>query len=143
LDKDYLIEYFQMCQGNDSPNELYFYINTNAKREIFAPIFGKYESYFIRESEIKTLSDLDFSKISKPNFFQIVRNGDIGYLKIKCQEPGMLKHTFFEIKTSSSSNILNSGSIYYLGKAELQSTYALDKILVSKIVHFKIYAFWL
>ena len=59
--------YFQICQGDANNKELYFYIDSN---EIFNPVFGNYNSFFINYSKIKTLSDFDFNKIRETNFFQ-------------------------------------------------------------------------
>ena len=56
LDKDpnqYIpdYEYFQLCQGNDTLDELYFY---RKNYDIFQPVFGSFDSYFIKKTDIKT-----------------------------------------------------------------------------------------
>ena len=47
------------------------------------PIFGHYDSFFINENEIKTLSDFNFNKIKYNNFYQISKRTESGYLKNK------------------------------------------------------------
>ena len=87
----YSYEYFQMCQGESPLKEIYFYIGY-AEYEIFTPVFGQYNAYFIKEEEIKSFSELDFNKITETNF---VDNSDVnGFLKITCQSPTMLKHYY-------------------------------------------------
>ena len=87
----YSYEYFQMCQEESTLKEIYFYIG-NAEYEIFTSVFGQYNAYFIKEKEIKSLSDLDFNKITETNF---IDNSDVnGFLKITCQSPTMLKHYY-------------------------------------------------
>ena len=90
----YDFEYFQLCQGDNSLSELYFYISSyeGIGKELFTSVFGKFDAFYIKEEEIKNLSDFDFDKIKENNFYQAYKNN--GYLKIKCNSPLMLKHTF-------------------------------------------------
>ena len=83
-------EYFQLCQGESTHKELYLYIEKEHKDSIITPVFGNYDSYFINENEIKTLTDLDFNKINETNFVQ--HTNENGFLKIKCQNPTMVRH---------------------------------------------------
>lgn len=41
---------------------MYFYVNYGNLIDVFLPIFGKYETFFIKEKDIKNSSDFDFDK---------------------------------------------------------------------------------
>ena len=110
-------EYLQLCQGDESKDELYYYINNNNIYdgiEVFEPIFGNIQSYFIEENDIKTLSDFDFDKIKETNFYKT--NNKTGFLKIKCnKEPSMIKHinlNFAYDKKEEELKILSTGKRY-------------------------------
>ena len=110
-------EYLQLCQDNEPKNELYYYINNNniyKGIEIFEPIFGEIQSFFIEEKDIKSLSDFDFDKIKETNFYKT--NNKIGYLKIKCNnEPSMVKHfnlNFVNDKKEEKLKVLSTGKKY-------------------------------
>ena len=64
------MEYFQLCQGDNSLSELYFYISSyeGIGKELFTSVFGKFDAFYIKEEEIKNLSDFDFDKIKENNF---------------------------------------------------------------------------
>ena len=65
-------DYYQLCQGEDTPNELFFYnIENNKKSQIdfFSSVFGNFNTYFIKKNNIKKLSDLNFDKIDENNFY--------------------------------------------------------------------------
>ena len=107
-------EFFQLCQGENPSNELYFFIeskNSDIYPDLFLPIFGSFDSYFIKEEDIHNLSDFDFEK-KEPKYFQTYQNN--GYLKIKCEEPTMLKHFNFYYEYGKDLEVLNSGRKYYL-----------------------------
>ena len=114
-------EYFQLCQGDNSPKELYFYISKKEYidaslyhvTEIFSSVFGKYNSYFINERNIKNISDLNFDNIDEYNlnYFRL----SSGYLKINCSNPVMIRHSNILLYSNNIlSNIFNSGGRYYL-----------------------------
>ena len=135
LDKDpnqYIpdYEYFQLCQGNDTLDELYFY---RKNYDIFQPVFGSFDSYFIKKTDIKTLSDLYFDKISSSYY---TLNKNIGFLKIKCKAPLMLKHLFWS-DNAKYHHKLNSGIKYYLN-LEWRNQYTFDDSLVGKDLQIKI-----
>ena len=62
------VEYFQLCQRDNTPKELYFYTSENniykikEVYDIFSSIFGKFNTYFINENRIQNISDLNFDK---------------------------------------------------------------------------------
>ncbi len=128
-------EYFQLCQGNDTLDELYF---SNTYYEIFQPVFGTFDSYYIKLSDIKTSSDLDFDNKELSNNYKINFRG---FLKIKCKAPLMLKHTFL-LFNSYSGYSLNSGQKYYLD-LYYSREYTLDKDLINKDLKIKITIFGL
>ena len=73
-----------MCQGESAANELYFYLEDKSlsiQRELFLPVFGSFQGYFIKDEDVQKLSDIDFDKIKEPNFYQNYDRS--GYLKIK------------------------------------------------------------
>ena len=132
----YSYEYFQMCQGESPLKEIYFYIGY-AEYEIFTPVFGQYNAYFIKEEEIKSFSELDFNKITETNF---VDNSDVnGFLKITCQSPTMLKHYYsqyyflYEYLTTFSS-----GKKYtILSDIAMINKFHLDDNLINKTIPLK------
>ena len=127
-------EFFNLCQDEKSLNELYFYVNYE---ELFLPVFGSFDSYFIIEESIKYLSDLDFGKIKEPNFYQV--NKDKGYLKIKCKEPLMLKHFDCRLDSEWDIELLNSNRKYYLGNYYLrEKNYTFDSNLINNDLNIKI-----
>ena len=131
----YSYEYFQICQGESTLKELYFYIN-KPNNEIFTAVFGKYDAYFIQESEIKSLSDFDFNKIAETNFFQ--KSKDNGFLKISCNRPAMVK--FFYIGISllyEDLKIFSSGRKYTLIKKIAKNKFNLDHNLINKTIPLK------
>ena len=132
----YSNEYFQMCQGESTLKEIYFYIG-KAEYEIFTPVFGKYNAYFIKEEEIKSLSDLDFNKIAETNF---VDNSDVkGFLKIACQSPTMLKHYYSEYYfIYEYLTTFSSGKKYtILNSIAMKNKFYLDDNLINKTIPLK------
>jgi len=122
--------YFQICQADVNHKEFYFNIYGN---EIFKPIFGNYDSFFISYSKIKTLSDFDFNKIKETNFFQ--SSDERGFLKIKCQNPAMVSQEYL---IGIEPRNLTSGKRYILEKkfASKNSLY-LDEKLINKNIPLK------
>lgn len=126
-------QYFQMCQGSNTPKELYFYVNSGIEeKKIFTPIFGSYDSYFINEEKIKVLSDFNFNDKRKTTFFQ--KRNEIGYLKIECQNPAMVLYinSYF-----STNNNLTSGGKYFETKDRIINHLTLEKNLVNKNIPLK------
>lgn len=102
--------YFEMCQGEDTSQELYFYTEDfYSYREIFTPVFGKFSTFFISEREIKSLSDLNFDNV-KENYYLFGTNLP-GYLKIKCNNATMIKYF---VPYITEVKIFNSGKTYYI-----------------------------
>ena len=130
-------EFFQLCQGENTLNELYFYITVNSFNEnedLFKPVFGSLDVYYIKEEEIKTLSDFNFDIIEDNNFYYTFRNN--GYLKIKCTTPLMLKHSFllFDHKTKE----FNSGQKYYLDDNDIKLfNFTFNRTLIDKELNIK------
>ena len=127
-------EFFQLCQGNDTLNELYFYVYY----DIFYSVFGTFDSIFINSNDIKNLANLDFDKL------QPKKNNDKlyiteGFLKIKCKNPLMLKHSFYKV---FYGKILNDGQKYYLN-LNLKTNYTFHNSLINKDLKIKISIFGL
>ena len=135
-------EYFQLCQGNNSLNELYFWITANIVddgEDLFTSVFGHFDSFYIKEEEIKNLSDFDFDKIKENNFYQAYNES--GYLKIKCNSPLMLKHTFLNY---DYDKILNASRRYYLNNGYIRRVnYTFDNTLINKNLQLKFTIFGL
>ena len=130
-------EFFQMCQGENPTNELYFYLEDKSlfsERQLFLPVFGSFQGYYIKEEDAQQLSDIDFDKIKEPNFNQIYDRG--GFLKIKCEKPLMLKH--FVLRFDEISE-LNSDRKYYFNSDYLKRKYlTFNDSLLNNNLEFKI-----
>ena len=134
-------QYLQICQGNNSPKELYFYVNNDKKEnrynyiDIFIPVLGNYDSFFINEKEIKTLSDFNFNNIKESNFFQISKSTDSGYLKIKCEKPAMVNHICI---TGDYDLNLTSGKRYIFPKSRVREyNFTFEEKLINKSITLK------
>ena len=139
-------EYFQLCQGEDSPKELYFY-NSNYYRYpygfkycYFSSVFGNINTYFIKDNNIKKLSDLDFDK-SEANNVDFFKGENIGYFKINCTSPATVKFSNHYNKLLSEELI--SGKRYYLSTQYItsKSKYTFHVNLVGQILHLKFSSF--
>ena len=106
-----LDHYLQFSKDNDSPKEYYFYIN-HQYLDVFLPVFGSYESYFIPEERIRKLSDLDFTDQTINNDYSYQKPG---YLKIKSNDKYSMFHHFImnQNKYYPESIKLETGKIYY------------------------------
>ena len=135
-------EYFQLCQGENTLNELYFYTSINVvgySEELFTSVFGDFESYYINEEDIKTLSDFDFNKIKEKNFYYTYKK--VGYLKIKCNSPLMLKHSFLYFDYIKE---YNSGQKYYINDDYITHVnHTFNNSLINKDLHLKFTIFGL
>ena len=133
-------EFFQLCQGNDTLNELHIFVEND---DIFYSVFGTFDSIFINSKDIKNLANLDFDKLEpKKNIDKLyIING---YLKIKCKEPLMLKHSFL-FHQKFYDEILNAGKKYYLNieKEPYFTYYTFDNSLINKDLKIKISIFGL
>ena len=131
----YYYEYFQICQGESTPQELYFYID---KHDYFKSIFGNYSAYFIKEKDINILSDFDFNKINETNLFHF--SNENGFLKIKCRNPAMFKHSYFNLDKYDSriSEDFTSGKRYIINKLDMKYKYYFTEKLVDKTIPLKI-----
>ena len=135
-------EFFQLCQGENTLNELCFYTTADyfgQGKELFTPVFGSFDSYYIKEEKIKVLQDFDFDIIKESNFFQTYN--ETGYLKIKCNEALMLKHSFLNFDYDRN---LSSGHKYYINDDDIKdSTYSFNISLINENLQIKITIFGL
>ena len=132
----YQKEYFQLCQGENTLKELYYYLDNDWPYyyEFFIPIFGNFNSSFINEDEIHDLSDFNFNEIQE-NFFYFDTKKK-RYLKIQCEEETMLKHSSFYIYPTKN---LTSGKKYYFIRDNLDKyKYSFNISLVNKNIPLKI-----
>ena len=134
-------EYFQMCQGENSPNDLYFYIPYNGWHadeiyDIFSSIYGNFTTYFIYDYNIKRLSDLNFDNIEENNYDYFTTNG---YLKINCTSPVMIKHSniYTEYQLNETYE-LTTGKRYFIRICEgKRILYTFNKKLLNKRIILK------
>ena len=129
------IEYFDLCQGNNSPKELYFYYDSSWY-EIFSSVFGDFNSYFINENDLQSISDLNFEQIEKNNFNYFTNNN--GYLKINCTNPLMLKHSNADFMFIDN---LNAGQRYNLFNCKTE--YKFNNDLINQTITLKFTPFGL
>ena len=139
-------EYFQLCQGNNSPKELYFYTSKNYNlgevKDFFSSVFGNFNTYFIKENEIQNITDLNFDNIEKNNFYNFDINS--GYLKINCTNPVMLKHSnIFSEDSMIEKNFkgpLITGKRYYIKHYHIMKStnFKFDDNLINKNIKLKI-----
>ena len=142
-------QYLQLGQDNIDNNEFqkdyYFYVNLNDKRhnrnfiDVFLPIIGNYNTYFIKETDIKKLSDLDFNKKKLNDNY--TANINSGYLKIETNNNySIFQHLIFNSDDSYySKTILDTGFEYNflisnLGRSEYIT---LNKKLINKKISLK------
>ena len=133
-------EFFQLCQGENTLNELYFYVQIKDLKlieELFLPVFGSFDSYYIIEEDIYNLTDFDFDKIKTPNFYNTYQK--IGYLKITCKEPLMLKHFILHFDNGNNKELI-SGQKYYIRDYYLKNnnSYTFSSNLVENDLNIKI-----
>ena len=119
--------YFQLCQGKDLNKELILYIDNSF--ESVHPVFGKYNISFIDEDNIKKLSDLDFDNKKESKMYWNSK----GYLKIICNEPTMIKHSYFNNK----NNLLSGERVTVSFDNLEKKNYFLDSSLVNKVIPLK------
>ena len=132
-------EYFQLCQGNDTLDEMYFYL---LNHDIFQPVFGSFDSYFIKISDIRNSSDLDFDNKELSSYYK--KHNQKGFLKIKCKAPLMLKHIILSSRNLFDFNELNSGEKYYIQLDYYnRKNYTFNKSLINKDLKIKITIFGL
>jgi len=130
-------EYLSLCHGEEPNKELYYY-KSNYISELFTPVYGNFDSFYINEGKIKSISDLDFNNIINEGkayigFFIS------GYLKIVCKGPTMIKHSY--IDNIDQSSILFSGRRYYFSTEEIPKNISLSDTLFGKIISLKISMF--
>ena len=128
-------EYFDLCQGEEPKNELYYY-KSSLVEELFIPVFGNFDLFFINKDEVKTLSDFDFSKINET--MEFIPGSQKGYLKIVCKEPTLIKHTYIEYDYNFYENsILIPGKRYYLLARYIYNNIELSDTLIGKNISLK------
>ena len=104
-------EYHDLCQGEEPKTELYYYKSRNTI-ELFTPVFGSFDLFFIDQDNIKTLSNFDFSKnIKTMEFIPELVNG---YLKIVCKEPTLIKHSYIYYCDEDSTLIPGKRNIFFI-----------------------------
>ena len=137
--KDLHYEYYQLCQGNNSLNEIYFYIDDY---DIFQPLFGTYNSYFIKKEDVMNYSSLDFDNKELNKNYKI--SPKEGFLKIKCKNPLMIKHIFvYKAIRNLEEFELNSCQKYYLNLSTTHEGYTFNKSLINKDLQIRITIFGL
>ena len=114
-------EFFQLCQGENTEKELYFYnykdsISVN-NDYLFTSIFGNFNTFFKKENEINNISDFNFDNIVTNNFYQFDENN--GYLKINCTNPTMIKHSKISYNYETE---LNQGQRYYIKNSDIKNS---------------------
>ena len=125
-------EYLDLCQGEEPKTELYYYIDKHSY-ELFTPVFGNFDAIFIKESEIKTLSDFNFNKTKETNIF--IFKSQNGYIKFVCKEPTMIKNSYFYY--FDKDNILTSGRKYIYSVNTIPQNINLSDILIGKQISLK------
>jgi len=125
-------EYLDLCQGEEPKSELYYYKSSNII-ELFTPVLGSFDLFFINKDEIKTLSDFDFSKIlEEKDFISRIQNG---YLKIVCKEPTLIKHSY--IRYIDEDSTLTSGKRYIFSTNKIPKNITLSDSLIGKNISLK------
>lgn len=122
LDKHPENEFFQLCQGENTEKELYFYnykdsISINSDY-LFTSVFGDFNTFFKRENEINNISDFNFDTIGTNNFYQFDDENN-GYLKINCTNPTMIKHSKISYNYETE---LNQGQRYYIKNSDIKNS---------------------
>ena len=137
---NYFLQYFPICTGGNSPKELYFYLSYRILDKImmFTPVFGNYDIFFIHEKEMKDLSDFNFNNNNKRDTIFIQNSYDNGYLKIKCQNPTIVRYFKGELYSYfySYSN-LESGFSYIICLNKYILSFTLERTLINKIISLK------
>ena len=124
-------DYIDLCKGEEPKTEFYYYKN-NDKLEILTPVFGYFDSFYIDKSEIKTISDFDFSKAKEKDF---IPKDHYGYLKIVCKEPVMVKHSY--LNKADEISILLTGQRYIISTNSNNDEFKLLDNNIGKIVSLK------
>lgn len=105
-------QYFIFDEKSNHKQEYYFYVNDyKDSSDLFLPILGDYESYFIKKSDIKSLSDFDFNKQEK--IINLNNTKDIGYLKIASNKHSIFQHFVIHRPMYFGALNLNTGRKYY------------------------------
>ena len=128
-------KYLELCQGEEPKTELYYY-KSQSIIEMFSPVFGNFDLFFINKDEIKTLSDFDFSKINKT--MEVISTYKYGYLKIVCKEPTLVKHSYiYDIQSRYEDYILSSGKRYFFSTYYIPKNIKLSDELIGKTISLK------
>ena len=133
-------QYLQLSQNN----EFYFYVNYKYSIDVFLPIFGKYETIFIKEEDIETLSDLDFDKKNESDYN--ICGEYRGYLKIKnLNDFSMLQHFILDLYDSDKRELDTGKKYHFLVKRLIDYKYNLTikATYVNKIIALKFRVFGL
>ena len=109
------IEYLNSNKGDT----YYYYLNIGIfDLNVFFPIYGNYEAYFIDESDIKNLTDFDFNKQIKLDNFYF--RYTFGYLKIKIKsEFSMIQHIYLMDHEYNSNLELDTGKYYLIDISQI------------------------
>ena len=123
-------EYLDLCQGEEPKKELYYY-KSSYLTELFTPVFGNFDLFFINNNEIKTLSDFDFNKVKETREF--IFSNQFGYLKIVCKEPTLIKHTYINFNYDIyEDSILTPGKRYIFPNYRIPKYLNLSETLIGK-----------
>jgi hypothetical protein len=134
-ENDYIInghEYLDLCQGEEPKKELYLY-KSYYLTELFIPVFGNFDLFFINNDEIKTLSNFDFSKINET--MEFIPRYQKGYLKIVCKEPTLIKRYY--IYELNEESILIPGKRYIFSTKNFPKKIELSDTLIGKNISLK------
>jgi len=129
-------EYISLCQGEDPKTEFYYYkeyqFYSNVL-EFFTPVFGNFDSFFIKHQDINTLSDFDFSNPNKTNVY--CPKNEEGYIKISCKDPTLIKLSYIEPYYIDLYSNLTSGKshIYSLTYVTKKTVYLSDTLKGKKV----------
>ena len=129
--------FFELCNREDTTNELYFYSSDN----IFAPIFGNFNIDLTYSKDIKKLSDLNFNNRLE-NIFNFNFKSP-AYLKLTCDNPTMITNIrYVELDSKTKIIKLSSGEKIYLSKYEIDNyKYTLDDSLENQEIKLRVKVF--
>jgi len=129
-------EYISLCQGEDPKTEFYYFKKYQSYEltkilEFFTPVFGNFDLFFIKYSDIKTLSDFDFNNPKKVR--EYLAEYDQGYLKFVCKEPTMIKHSYIDVYKINHDYNLTSGKSYIFSLPIFSEIYLSDTLKGKKV----------
>ena len=128
-------EFLDLCQGEEPKTEFYYY-KSKSIIELFIPVIGNFDLFFINKDDIKTLSDFDFSKINET--IEVLSFYKYGYLKIVCKGPALVKHSYiYNTQYRYEDYILSSGKRYYFSTYYIPKNIKFSDTLIGKTISLK------